>query len=333
MSPRSGIKSALPANRGGAVSDDELLQLWAAGLSKTEIGVHVGFTKERVRQRLERNGIFGQNPNRLPPEAKVREQAATATSRGALAEMLGISTFQLALAVRTKAFKAELGRIFKRNRGAAVRARQEQERARNLLLIRTLAIAVKHTPTERDLKTVGLFPARLAGLFGSVPHAMELCGLVPNHPGRAPIPLPADFGNELAATDDPDLLRARAREVARAGQTKKPPGNPSPQKVQRTSTSYRRDPAVVAWVLREASGHCEACGVPGYETDDGTRFLEVHHVLPLEDDGPDVVENAIGVCAICHGKLHRWKSREKLRRRLLKEIERLVDFAASAPNS
>jgi HNH endonuclease. len=95
------------------------------------------------------------------------------------------------------------------------------------------------------------------------------------------------------------------------------------------SSSFVRDPAVVAWVRDQASGYCEACGEQGNETDDGTLYLEVHHVLALADGGPDTVDNAVAICEVCHGKLHRWKERESMKSALIAQLPRLVARAAT----
>ncbi len=38
--------------------------------------------------------------------------------------------------------------------------------------------------------------------------------------------------------------------------------------------------------------------------DDGTPFLEVHHVAPLSDGGSDRQENALACCPNCHRAFH-----------------------------
>lgn len=54
-----------------------------------------------------------------------------------------------------------------------------------------------------------------------------------------------------------------------------------------------------------AAGTCELCLTPGpFEDRDGNRFLEVHHLTRLADDGPDVVENCAALCPNCHRRLH-----------------------------
>jgi 5-methylcytosine-specific restriction endonuclease McrA len=79
-----------------------------------------------------------------------------------------------------------------------------------------------------------------------------------------------------------------------------------PERYQVTTASFRRNPDVVAEVLLRASGRCEACNQPApfARAADGTPYLEVHHKVPLAQDGMDCVENAIGLCPNCHRKMH-----------------------------
>jgi len=36
----------------------------------------------------------------------------------------------------------------------------------------------------------------------------------------------------------------------------------------------------------------------------GTPYLEVHHRVPLAENGEDTVENAVAICPNCHRKAH-----------------------------
>uniref|UniRef100_UPI00406C15BB HNH endonuclease n=1 Tax=Phaeobacter sp. PT47_59 TaxID=3029979 RepID=UPI00406C15BB len=82
-------------------------------------------------------------------------------------------------------------------------------------------------------------------------------------------------------------------------------------------------------MLEEAAGICENCGSPApFKRIDGEAFLEVHHVRPLGEDGPDVIENAAACCPNCHRRLHHDPSRDSLRRKLITSINRLKDFPA-----
>lgn len=102
-------------------------------------------------------------------------------------------------------------------------------------------------------------------------------------------------------------------------------GSAKPESEEATTKSYKRDPAVKAWVLGEANGTCEACGTEApFFTDDDRPFLEVHHVKRLADDGPDIVENAVAICPNCHRALHYSKDRGEIVNRLYETVTRLV---------
>lgn len=79
-----------------------------------------------------------------------------------------------------------------------------------------------------------------------------------------------------------------------------------PEKILVLSTNYKRNPDVVAEVLERSNGKCEACGLPAPFTrkSDGTPYLEVHHRIPLAQNGDDTVENALAVCPNCHREAH-----------------------------
>ncbi len=59
----------------------------------------------------------------------------------------------------------------------------------------------------------------------------------------------------------------------------KPQGRTSPTKQTKETTSYDRDPKVVAWVVENAGGNCESCEQPApFLKPDGDCYLEVHHL-------------------------------------------------------
>ncbi|MDR4509381.1 MAG: HNH endonuclease [Candidatus Brocadiaceae bacterium] len=75
-----------------------------------------------------------------------------------------------------------------------------------------------------------------------------------------------------------------------------------PDRTSTTSTSFRRNPDVVAEVLLRAKGKCEGCllSAPFTRASDGTPYLEVRHRVMLAADGEDTVANAIALCPNCH---------------------------------
>jgi 5-methylcytosine-specific restriction endonuclease McrA len=79
-----------------------------------------------------------------------------------------------------------------------------------------------------------------------------------------------------------------------------------PTLIQRTWGIFKRNADVVVEVLDRAGGRCEGCGglAPFYRASDNSPYLEVHHKLPLAENGEDTVENAIALCPNCHRKEH-----------------------------
>jgi 5-methylcytosine-specific restriction endonuclease McrA len=86
------------------------------------------------------------------------------------------------------------------------------------------------------------------------------------------------------------------------------------------TATYERNPAIVAYVQKRSGYKCEvdSCDYEGFEKEDGSKFIEVHHLKQLSDGGEDSISNAAAVCPNCHRLLHYGKDREKIRR-LLKE--------------
>jgi len=78
---------------------------------------------------------------------------------------------------------------------------------------------------------------------------------------------------QVALSDEPDRRRARL-----ASKTEM-----LPRKVAVTSTSFVRDPDVIAEALYRAKGQCDECNkeAPFFRKSDGRPYLEVHHKLPL----------------------------------------------------
>lgn len=136
-------------------------------------------------------------------------------------------------------------------------------------------------------------------------------------------------------TDDPDELQRRVakatsniREAAKRGSVQPPPsGQPAPLKGSGRSSRFLRDPNVIAWVLIEAAGHCEICNTAApFIRASGEPYLEVHHVRPLGEGGPDTVDNAAACCPNCHRQLHHDPNRDMLRQKAIASITRLKDY-------
>jgi 5-methylcytosine-specific restriction protein A len=104
-----------------------------------------------------------------------------------------------------------------------------------------------------------------------------------------------------------------------------PKGNINPRKTSTEITQFNRDPEVVAWVLNEANGVCENCSSNApFLKEDGTPFLEVHHLRRLADGGSDTISNAIAVCPNCHRELHYGTNRVSVQKAIYSKIARLT---------
>ncbi|TAK50128.1 MAG: HNH endonuclease [Xanthobacteraceae bacterium] len=44
-------------------------------------------------------------------------------------------------------------------------------------------------------------------------------------------------------------------------------------------------------VKRRAQGKCDYCGESGFKCEDGSRYLECHHIIALANDGADRITN------------------------------------------
>lgn len=111
---------------------------------------------------------------------------------------------------------------------------------------------------------------------------------------------------ECAATEEQRFeLQLEARLADKNVPDTKPAGVAAPARVRGSATTFRRSVEVAEWVLKHARGNCELCGNPApFVRVTGEGYLEVHHVLPLSQGGPDIVENAVAVCPNCHRAAH-----------------------------
>lgn len=91
---------------------------------------------------------------------------------------------------------------------------------------------------------------------------------------------------------------------------------------RRSGRAYKRDRKVRDAVLSMAQGRCECCGEMGFETADGSRYLETHHIIEVSSRGPDSLENLVAVCANCHRKAHYSKSRLAIERAMISAIRK-----------
>ena len=115
-----------------------------------------------------------------------------------------------------------------------------------------------------------------------------------------------------------------AVEKAKAKPKERPLGNKKPKKHITTSEQYERDPRVVAHAEKRANGICELSNQPApFTRENGSPFLEVHHIIPLSEGGEDVVHNVAALSPNCHREAHYGVQKKEIRKFLLKKIRKL----------
>lgn len=131
---------------------------------------------------------------------------------------------------------------------------------------------------------------------------------------RHAAPVPMQDAERAAARRD-SFQRDVARALREAGGTRRArlaQAEAHPARLIEARLVFRRNPDVVAETLARAAGRCEACRKPApFVTEAGRPFLEVHHLLPLADGGPDTVENTLALCPNCHREAHFGADRQR----------------------
>jgi 5-methylcytosine-specific restriction endonuclease McrA len=126
--------------------------------------------------------------------------------------------------------------------------------------------------------------------------------------------------------------RTRSVRVRLAATALVPPKGSMVVTVETTNaTRFRRLASVQGWVLCRAKQACEGCcSSAPFLTDDDLPFLEVHHIRPLAEGGPDTVDNAVALCPNCHRRLHHSKDRLAFRAAILARLHFLTDYPIHA---
>lgn len=119
---------------------------------------------------------------------------------------------------------------------------------------------------------------------------------------------------EIIQRADPTTILNKAKAAS---------GKPAQRESKRTE--YVRNPYVVAAALLRSFGKCEmpGCGRILFETDNGSPYLEVHHVVPLSEKGDDALNNVAALCPHCHREQHSGKRRKEIRKILQAHISSL----------
>jgi hypothetical protein len=89
------------------------------------------------------------------------------------------------------------------------------------------------------------------------------------------------------------------------------------QKRTVTTEKFIRSAAVRNRVLTRAKGNCELCGRRGFLMDDGSIYLETHHIVPLCEKGSDDESNVVALCPNHHREAHHAVGRSDIRAKLL----------------
>lgn len=84
---------------------------------------------------------------------------------------------------------------------------------------------------------------------------------------------------------------------------------------EQTGSVFVRKPEVREAVLKRARGRCEHCDKPGFRQANGAIYLETHHIVPLNEGGPDRTDNVIALCPNDHREAHYGEAAAVLRLR------------------
>jgi hypothetical protein len=111
----------------------------------------------------------------------------------------------------------------------------------------------------------------------------------------------ASVALEVERLETQDLAQLLAKYAAQRNA-----GVPRPLARVLSARAYERDPLVIAIGRKRADHRCEVkgCEHPSFETSQGLRYTEVHHVTPLAEGGDDTIENVVCLCAAHHREVH-----------------------------
>ncbi|PRD14006.1 HNH endonuclease [Pantoea coffeiphila] len=127
----------------------------------------------------------------------------------------------------------------------------------------------------------------------------------------------------LQPTDDENVLNKRVSRLLKKT-LREPEGQNVPKSVERLQKVYARDPAVKGWILQKSKGSCENCGENApFFLNDGSPYLEVHHVIPLSSAGADTISNCVALCPNCHRAMHFSQDAKEMIEVLYSKVERL----------
>jgi 5-methylcytosine-specific restriction endonuclease McrA len=90
--------------------------------------------------------------------------------------------------------------------------------------------------------------------------------------------------------------------------------NPDARTVE--TKRYNSAPAIKAFAHNRSAHKCEMprCEYEGFNKYSGGKFIEIHHIKPLSEDGDDSIINVAALCPNCHRKMHHARDRVQLAR-------------------
>ena len=74
-------------------------------------------------------------------------------------------------------------------------------------------------------------------------------------------------------------------------------------KTEKTVELFKRNLALTRYLKELYKNECQICGF-AFKKENGEKYSECHHLIPLGENGSDTLENVIVVCANCHRMLH-----------------------------
>ena len=79
--------------------------------------------------------------------------------------------------------------------------------------------------------------------------------------------------------------------------------------------------AIHSYAIQRSKGICESCETAApFTTRNGTPYLEVHHLIPISQGGPDHPENVAAVCPNCHRRTEKSKDSYEFNSAIVKKI-------------
>jgi 5-methylcytosine-specific restriction protein A len=138
----------------------------------------------------------------------------------------------------------------------------------------------RQVDSEKNMRDVPVFPLQL------VSHKNPPL-ITPEPPGAGREPAPETVRTASPGTAGSPAAKTAGGSMSSAGAA--PAG---------------RD-AVGEEALRHANGLCQLCGLPApFTGHDGQPYLELHHIVPLDEGGLHAAGNLAALCPNCHRKMH-----------------------------